>query len=208
MVQAERRASTSQARRARPEDRSRARETLTEAFRDDPLMMRTLGPADGTPAEALSCLRSFQEVLLDICLDHGQVWVSRECEAVACWTTPDNDNAREAFAQAGSTLEGLGGRDPALQAAADRFYDGQRPDRPVWFLAAVATVPGRQRQGLGTEVLMPGLEQAASSSTDAYLETSNPANVPFYRRLGFTVVAQEAAAPGVALTAMRRAHDA
>ena len=59
------------------------------------------------------------------------------------------------------------------------------PHEPHWYLNVVSTVPERQGAGLGAAVLRPVLDQCDAGDTCAYLESSNPRNVPFYRRLGF-----------------------
>ncbi|MFW0793009.1 GNAT family N-acetyltransferase [Gordonia sp. CPCC 205515] len=58
-----------------------------------------------------------------------------------------------------------------------------RPKEPHWYLGTVgAAVPGL---GVGTALLRAGLDRLDGP---AYLESSNPANVPLYERFGFEVV--------------------
>ncbi len=63
------------------------------------------------------------------------------------------------------------------------------PREPHWYLQAVGVHPRAQRQGWGSRALEAGLERADTHRLPCYLETSDPDNEPFYRRLGFTVVA-------------------
>jgi predicted N-acetyltransferase YhbS len=53
----------------------------------------------------------------------------------------------------------------------------------------VGTAPEAQGQGLGSAVLIPGLQEAERAGYPAFLETSSEANVRFYERLGFKVTA-------------------
>jgi hypothetical protein len=65
-----------------------------------------------------------------------------------------------------------------------------RPREPVWFLGVIGVDPARQGQGLGRAVITPGLQTADADDVPTFLETQDPANVPFYESLGFDVVAE------------------
>lgn len=60
--------------------------------------------------------------------------------------------------------------------------------RPHWYLVLLGVDPDHQGQGLGTALLNPVLQRAREEGIPCYLETSDPANLPFYERLGFRVV--------------------
>ncbi len=62
------------------------------------------------------------------------------------------------------------------------------PSEPYWYLAGVGTRPVHQGRGLGRAVLEPMIRRCDDEQRLAYLESSNPRNVPFYERFGFTVV--------------------
>jgi ribosomal protein S18 acetylase RimI-like enzyme len=62
-----------------------------------------------------------------------------------------------------------------------------RPPEPYAYLHALGVDPAARRQGLGGEVLRPGLEAAHEAGLTACLETMNPANLPFYEAHGFAV---------------------
>ncbi|HVL27241.1 MAG TPA: GNAT family N-acetyltransferase [Acidimicrobiales bacterium] len=80
------------------------------------------------------------------------------------------------------------------------------PAEPHWFLEVLGIRPGAQRQGLGTRLMAPALEQADGSGMPCALETSDPANVAYYRRFGFEVVDESLALVpgGPTHVAMRR----
>src|SRR5436190_18501779 len=61
---------------------------------------------------------------------------------------------------------------------------------PHWYLAGIGVDPGAQRRGVGTALLRPGVEAAAKAGLPAVLLTNNEANVAFYERSGFSVVAE------------------
>jgi GNAT superfamily N-acetyltransferase len=62
------------------------------------------------------------------------------------------------------------------------------PQVPHWYLPFVGVEPMHQSRGLGAMVLWPILERCNRERLPAYLESSNPRNIPFYERLGFRAV--------------------
>jgi ribosomal protein S18 acetylase RimI-like enzyme len=65
----------------------------------------------------------------------------------------------------------------------DRYH----PKEPHWYLAMIGVDPSRQGQGLGAALLKATLAQVDEQGLPAYLESSNPANLPLYERHGFEV---------------------
>jgi GNAT superfamily N-acetyltransferase len=84
--------------------------------------------------------------------------------------------------------------------------EAQHRDAPHWYLVVLSVRPERQRQGLGSGLVEPILERADHDGVLCRLETSDPANVPFYERFGFDVVDPAFAAlpGGPLLTTMQR----
>jgi ribosomal protein S18 acetylase RimI-like enzyme len=68
----------------------------------------------------------------------------------------------------------------------------------LWFLAVD---PGQQRRGLGRALLARVFEDAAAP---VYLDTSNPANVPYYASFGFEEFGSAALPRGATMWFMRR----
>lgn len=66
---------------------------------------------------------------------------------------------------------------------------------PFWLINAIAVEPDRQGQGLGSALLAPVLARADAQGLPCGLVTHNPANLVFYRRHGFAVVAERPIAP-------------
>lgn len=62
------------------------------------------------------------------------------------------------------------------------------PPGDYWYLVALGVRPDGRRSGLGTALLTPMLDRADREEVPCYLETSDPANVTFYERLGFRTV--------------------
>ena len=61
------------------------------------------------------------------------------------------------------------------------------PEEPHWYLAIIGVDPARQGQGIGSLLLDYALAGCDRDGLPAYLESSNPANVPLYERHGFVV---------------------
>lgn len=67
--------------------------------------------------------------------------------------------------------------------------------RTVLRLEGMVVRPSRQRQGIGTKALRAALRVADESGLEVFLATQEANSVPFYRRLDFEVVREEAYAP-------------
>jgi len=159
-------------------------ETLARAFADYPYTRYVIAADDH-----LERIRRFQELCLTrISMVYGRVWVADEGRAVAAWSIPGQDSS-PAFAELGPIFEELSGDRAAAYAAVEAATDPYRPQEPGWFLETVGTVPEAQGQGLGSAVLIPGIQEAERAGYPAFLETSSEANVRLYERLGFKVTA-------------------
>jgi ribosomal protein S18 acetylase RimI-like enzyme len=79
------------------------------------------------------------------------------------------------------------------------------PSEPHWYLPLIGVDPAHQRRGHGSALLQHALARCDRDHAPAYLESSNPANLPLYERHGFAVLGtiQEGASPPI--FPMRRA---
>ncbi|MFH8366125.1 GNAT family N-acetyltransferase [Streptomyces sp. NPDC018031] len=78
-------------------------------------------------------------------------------------------------------------------ARADKMVSAMEkihPTKPHWYLAIVGTDPDPRFRGKGhgTALLRSRLNRCDQLGLPAYLESSDPENVPYYERFGFTVV--------------------
>jgi ribosomal protein S18 acetylase RimI-like enzyme len=62
------------------------------------------------------------------------------------------------------------------------------PAEPHWYLPMIGVDPAHQGRGYGSALLRHALNQCDKDCVAAYLESSNPANVPLYERHGFAVL--------------------
>jgi GNAT superfamily N-acetyltransferase len=65
------------------------------------------------------------------------------------------------------------------------LIERQHPHEPHWYLGYLGTRAEARGRGEGAEVLAPQLARCDAEGLPAYLESSNPRNLPFYRRQGF-----------------------
>jgi ribosomal protein S18 acetylase RimI-like enzyme len=62
------------------------------------------------------------------------------------------------------------------------------PSEPHWYLPMIGVDPARQGQGLGGLLLRHATDICDRDGVPAYLESSNPRNVPLYERHGFEIL--------------------
>jgi len=75
----------------------------------------------------------------------------------------------------------------AMRAAMDHHHPMDRPHVYLWFLGVR---PEAQGLGVGSRLLAHGLARIDALGLPAYLESTNEANVPLYRRHGFEVTTE------------------
>ena len=83
--------------------------------------------------------------------------------------------------------------DSAVQEATDALVEQMgkfHPHEPHWYLPLIGTDPAFQGKGFGADLMAHAIWRCDERGETAYLESSNPANVPFYERFGFKVMGE------------------
>jgi ribosomal protein S18 acetylase RimI-like enzyme len=62
------------------------------------------------------------------------------------------------------------------------------PQEPHWYLPFIGVDPSHQGQGYGSALMQHALVPCDRDHTLAYLESSNPKNIPLYERHGFELL--------------------
>jgi ribosomal protein S18 acetylase RimI-like enzyme len=62
------------------------------------------------------------------------------------------------------------------------------PSEPHWYLPLMGVDPSQQSKGFGSALLQHTLMQFDRDNKLAYLESSNPRNIPLYKRHGFELL--------------------
>jgi GNAT superfamily N-acetyltransferase len=173
---------------ATEEDLPAIGEALARAFEDDPLWGWAF--ESGTRERKLESLASVFGFFCGAALGFGWVRVTDGVEAVALWIPPGSPEMVPADAE----------RMPGVVAAAcepeaakrvtemlDAFERNHPHEPPHYYLSLLATHPDHAGKRLGVDLVAANLAEmdAADPPSAAFLESSNPRNVPRYERLGF-----------------------
>lgn len=165
-------------------ERGRCIAALVAAFVEDPLL-RWMLPDPATYLEFFPRVVTFYG---GRAFEHASAYRSDDFGASALWLPP-----------------GVGPDEDALGAVMTEAVDSQRlgevfavfeavgkahPAEPHWFLPAIGVDSVRQGRGYGSALLARSLEACDREHSIAYLEASNPRNVPLYQRFGFEIVGE------------------
>lgn len=166
--------------------------TLAEAFATDPLLAFLFEDPARRPsllaaffANRLAGGRGFDEVVVPADADGG-----RTCAAV--WVPPSGpDEPGPDFAAVGAANMALLGEEWAVERLAPLApLMEAHPVTPHWYLAFVGTVASARGRGLASACISEVTRRCDATGHGAYLESSDPANVPLYERHGFSVTSE------------------
>jgi GNAT superfamily N-acetyltransferase len=176
---------------------------LTRAFHDDPLWGEWSFPDEATRPRLL---RRFVEFWTESALHPPWLRVADDCAAVTVWMPPGvNELSEEQVSRQGPVLEDLfGPRAPELDELL-ALFEAHQPDQPPHYsLAWWATDPRHAGRGIGTAVIREDLARIDAEHMPAYLENTNPRNIPRYEALGFRARSTFGPAGGPVVTTMWR----
>jgi GNAT superfamily N-acetyltransferase len=174
-------------RQATDRDLDAITETLTLAFADDPVWGRWAFPESARAAEQR---RAYFRLCLECALRHRWVRVTKRCEAVASWIPPGRVELTENDERRLATLAGemLGDHARVFLQGTDLFSASHPNERPHYYLSLLGTRDDHRGKGLGMALLRESLALIDAEGMPAYLESTNPANLFRYERLGFVRV--------------------
>ena len=174
---------TSDVRSARSESEQQAViAVITLAFSTDPM-------ARWTFPDPATYLRVWPEVVRAFGANgfaHGAAHLIAEGAAAAMWLPPgvhpDSERLTAVIEEhAPGELRADLGRVFAQMAA-------YHPSEPCWYLPLIGVDPSCQGRGYGSALLRYALVQCDRDGMPAYLESSNPRNIPLYQRHGFEMI--------------------
>jgi GNAT superfamily N-acetyltransferase len=157
---------------------------ITLAFASDP-------PARWVFPDAAPYLRDFPvfvRALGGAAIAHRTAYVNHDCSGAALWLAPDVGPDEQALMRFIDDCVPPD-KQPDMLAVIDDMVR-YHPDEPHWYLPFVGVEPAHQGQGIGAVLLRPVLAECDAAGLPAYLESSNPKNLPFYRRLGFEALGE------------------
>jgi GNAT superfamily N-acetyltransferase len=176
-------------------------EALTLAFREDPVWSWGFSVGE----HGLEGMRAAWRLYLRSALGYEWVWTTQDGAAVSLWIPPGKPDLHPEDEERFEPLmrEALGSGAERLFNASERF-DEARPSEPHYYLSLLGTHPDRSGQGWGMGLLADNLRRIDEEGAAAYLESSNPANVPRYERLGFAVFDEFDVSKGITVAQMWR----
>jgi hypothetical protein len=188
-------------------DLGRIGEVLALAFERDPLWGWAF--ESSSRERKLASLATVFGFFAGAALDFGWVRVTDGVEAVALWIPPGSpemtpaDEARMPAVVADACEPEPAARVMEMLAAFERNHPHEPPH---FYLSLLATHPDHAGNRLAVGLVAANLAEmdAADPPAPAFLESSNPRNVPRYERLGFRPIREVDLVAGLTGTQMWR----
>jgi ribosomal protein S18 acetylase RimI-like enzyme len=134
-------------------------------------------------------IRRLMEYSFDICSQYGDVFLSEDKKACALLVFPDKK--RTSFQSVVSDIKlataciGLSNIKKSLNREAK--IKKTHPKESMYYLWFIGVDPEYQNKGIGSALLQDVITESIALQRPLYLETSTPKNIPWYKKLGFTV---------------------
>lgn len=177
-------------RRFRPDDRRNVLATAARAFTHDPMFDFMAG--DRLRSHRL--LPGLMRGTVDDLVAFGDCWVADDDDGaavgIAGWLSPENlprGAAREARIAVRSVTSAARVAQRVKGARLLAQIERRHLKEPHWYLGLLVVDPDLQGRGLGSRLIVPGMELADRDGLPCYLETQKQSNVSWYGRFGFEV---------------------
>lgn len=173
------------ARRLTRDEIPAAARALARALTDDPGWVYTFPREEGRTAKVEAML---EPAIRHIYMRHDECWTIDDIAGGALWDPPGGHDLPLLRAlRLAPRLAWLIGR--RIRAGLDvvRQMERRHPTEPHWYLAILGVDPSCQGRGLGPRLIAPVLDRCDADRVLCWLESANPRNHGFYRRLGFEV---------------------
>jgi ribosomal protein S18 acetylase RimI-like enzyme len=167
---------------AGPSDEAPAIAVVVLAFSADPAARWTWPD----PHQYLAHFPEFVKTLGGKAFAHGSGYYVDGHVGAALWLPPDIHPDEDAL----MTLLRRTGSPSAQKDVLAVFEQMERyhPREPHWFLPFIGIDPTQQGKGYGAALMKHALTPCDRDRTLAYLESSNPKNIPLYERHGFELL--------------------
>jgi len=163
-------------------DQDKTIATIVLAFATDP-MARWSYP---DPHAYLKHFPALVRAMAGKAFERGTAYYVEGFPGAALWLPPHVEPAMdELMALAQRTVrEQIHGDMMSVVEQMGRYH----PAEPHWYLPMIGVDPSRQGKGYGSALLEHALVACDRKNEPAYLESSNPRNVPLYERHGFQLL--------------------
>ncbi len=169
-------------RTATASDEAAVFDVLVLAFGADPAARWTWS----NPHQYLTNFRLFARAFGGKAFAHGGAYVANGFAGTALWLPPSVEPDDEALIELLQSTASEHSQQHAFQVFDEmgRYH----PSEPHWYLPLMGVDPFQQGQGVGSELMKHALIPCDRDHTLAYLESTNPKNVPLYERHGFELL--------------------
>jgi GNAT superfamily N-acetyltransferase len=163
-------------------DEARVIDTLALAFAADPAARWVWSD----PQKYLMHFPSFAKAFGGRAFAHGSAHYVDGYAGAALWLPPNVHPDTETLA---SLLQSTVSEHVQKDAFAVFEQMGSyHPSEPHWYLPLLGVDPLQHGKGLGSALMQHALNRCDQDGKPAYLESSNPKNIPFYERHGFELL--------------------
>jgi GNAT superfamily N-acetyltransferase len=174
-------------------------DVLVLAFSADPVT-RHLWPDAHT---FLASFPRFARAFGGRAFEHGAAHRAEEGGGAALWLPPGVEPDQQALADLIESTVAPAARDGVYGTLEQMAV--YHPTAAHWYLPMIGVDPARHGQGVGSALLKHALRVVDEARLPAFLESSNPKNVPLYERHGFEVMGEIQAGDFPTLWPMLRA---
>lgn len=179
-------------------ERTRVISCLVAAFTRDPFI-RWMFP---DPEQFLHAFPLVLQHFAGGAFEHGSAHRSADYRAAALWLPPGVGPDEEALGKVMDDWLSADMKGDVFDVLEQ--VGGGHPEETHWYLPAMGVDPILQGRGCGSALLARGLEVIDQDKILAYLESTNPANIPLYRRFGFEVIGEIQSGNSPVITRMLR----
>ncbi len=157
---------------------------IVAAFLTDPVA-RFAWPA---PHDYLQVMPVATREFAGVSFEHGTAYMSADFCGTALWLSPGvhpNGEALEKVFRDTAKPEHL----DDLLATFEKM-EQWHAEEAHWYLPLIGVEPNAQGRGVGAELMRHAVARCDQERALAYLESSNPRNIPFYQRFGFEAMGE------------------
>ena len=163
-------------------ERERAVAVIVLAFSADPVARWTYPD----PHDYLRYCPDLVRAFGGKAFDHGSGYYAEGFSGAALWLPPDVHPPEEEMAAL--LRRTVPERNQGEVFSLLGQMGGYRPGEPHWYLPLIGVDPARQGRGYGSALMEHALIACDRENKLAYLESTNPRNIPLYKRHGFEVM--------------------
>lgn len=176
----------------------RAIAVLALAFGTDPVA-RWIWPE---PHRYLSSIAPFTTAFAGAAFASGTAFLVGADAGAALWLPPGSHSDEQVLVPLLKRTMPDSRQDDMFEVLGQ--MDLYHPKEPSWYLPMIGVDPGLQGHGYGSMLLRHALRLCDQDGLPAYLESSNPKNVPLYERFGFKIIGEIQAGSSPVMHAMLR----